>query len=321
MKDMADVAGKTIFIVGGSGGLGKEISKVLAAQGAHITIFARKQKLLEEAREEILAARENENQIIMSVAADMAIHKTAYTILNSQPRSADILYCVAGGTPNECGFLVDLEPEVMERCMNNNYYSSVYPAQAMMNIWIGEDKESPVPPVPKLRRIIFVNSSATLAPIPGYLAYSAAKSAQRAFADTMRLEVTRYSGPKSTYSVQCVFAHNFITPTFLIEQKNKPELTKKLEGSTGKLSDLEKKFPYAEKIAPTIVASVAKGDYAVMDNRMDPQLLWANMIGPSPRRGWGVVDTLLAGLMGIFLFPFVRRGWEKMCKGDALREG
>lgn len=45
----------------------------------------------------------------------------------------------------------------------------------------------------------------------------------------------RYSGPVSTYSVQCVFAHNFITPTFIEEQKNKPGLTKRLEGTTGDL--------------------------------------------------------------------------------------
>lgn len=145
----------------------------------------------------------------------------------------------------------------------------------------------------------------------------AAKSAQRSLADTMRLEATRYSGPVSTYTVQCV---NFITPTFLEEQKNKPELTKRLEGTTGGLKELEKQFPYAEKIASEIVAAVASEDFAVMDKRMDLQLLWANMIGPSPRRGLGIVDALLTILMSFFLFPFVRRGWDKTCKGDALRK-
>lgn len=159
--------------------------------------------------------------------------------------------------------------------MNNNYYSSVYPAQAVLQMWTQDDKDAKVPPSPRLRQIIFVNSSAALVPVPGYVAYSgkskkyrmicaltpveAAKSAQRALADTMRLEAMRYSGPVSTYTVHCVFAHNFITPTFLEEQKNKPELTKRLEGTTGDLSDLERHFPYAEKIAPEIVAAVARG--------------------------------------------------------------
>ena len=135
----------------------------------------------------------------------------------------------------------------------------------------------------------------------------------------MRLEATRYSGPVSTYAVQCVFAHNYITPTFLQEQKCKPELTKRLEGTTGELCDLEKHLPCAEDIAPKIVAGVATGDFAVLDNRIEAQLLWANMMGTSPRRGLGIVDSLLAILMSL-VTPFIRRGIEKVCQGDALRK-
>jgi 3-dehydrosphinganine reductase len=149
---------------------------------------------------------------------------------------------------------------------------------------------------------------------------TAAKAAQRALADTLRLEATRYSGPISDYKVQCVFAHNFITPAFIEEQKNKPELTKRLEGTTGNLEDLRKtgKFPDAEKIAPEIVEAVAKGDFAVMDGRFEPQICWATAIASSPKRGWGIWDTLLAMLVSI-IFPFIRADWEKMVKGDALR--
>ena len=211
-----------------------------------------------------------------------------------------------------------------------------------MKLWTQDDEDAAVPSSPKLRKIVFVNSSASLVPAPGYLAYSgkwlcvviewykpqrqytnwycvhqAAKAAQRSLADTLRMEVMRYSGPKSTYAVQCIFAHNFITPTFLQEQKTKPELTKRIEGTSGELHELEKQFPYAAKIAPEIVANVASGDYAVCDGRFDPQLLWANAMGASPRRGWGIVDTLMAMFM-LLAWPFVRRDMEKKCWGDAL---
>ncbi|KAI4682725.1 uncharacterized protein J4E84_007189 [Alternaria hordeiaustralica] len=165
-----------------------------------------------------------------------------------------------------------------------------------MKLWTQDDEDAAVPSSPKLRKIVFVNSSASLVPAPGYLAYS---------------------GPKSTYAVQCIFAHNFITPTFLQEQKTKPELTKRIEGTSGELHELEKQFPYAAKIAPEIVANVASGDYAVCDGRFDPQLLWANAMGASPRRGWGIVDTLMAMFM-LLAWPFVRRDMEKKCWGDAL---
>lgn len=44
------------------------------------------------------------------------------------------------------------------------------------------------------------------------------------------------------------------------------------------------------------------------------------MIDPSPRSGLGIVDLLLAKLMSYFLFPFVRHGWDELCRGDALRK-
>ncbi|KAL7629712.1 hypothetical protein AAE478_001235 [Parahypoxylon ruwenzoriense] len=282
-----------------------------------VTGDLRGKKPLDEAVSEILAVRQDKNQKINAVAGDMG----------NAANMPDILYCVAGGTPSECGFLVDLKPEIFERCMVNNFYSSVYPAQAVLKRWVEDDdaNDAEIRPRPRTRKIIFVNSSASLIPTPGYLAYSAAKAAQRALADTMRLEAMRYSGPQSNYIVQCIFAHNFITPTFLEEQKSKPSLTKRIEGteaiggdSAADISALESRFPSAHKIAPEIVAAVATNDFAVLDKRLEPQILWANMIGTSPRRGWGIVDSLLAFLM-FLVYPFVRRQTEHQCRGDALR--
>ncbi|RYO76146.1 hypothetical protein DL766_003881 [Monosporascus sp. MC13-8B] len=117
----------------------------------------------------------------------------------------DILCCVAGGTSTELGFLLDLEPQVFERCMNNNYYSSVYPAQTVLKRWAKDDENAETPPSPRLRKILFLNSSPSLI-------------------------------------VQCIFAHNYITPTFLEEQKNKPEPTKRIEQTSRDLAALEKDF-------------------------------------------------------------------------------
>lgn len=40
--------------------------------GAHVTIFARRQKPLEEAKEEILATRQNESQEVKAVSVDLS---------------------------------------------------------------------------------------------------------------------------------------------------------------------------------------------------------------------------------------------------------
>jgi 3-dehydrosphinganine reductase len=139
-------------------------------------------------------------------------------------------------------------------------------------------------------------------------------------ADTLRVEIRRYNNPKSTYSVQCVFAHNFITPSFIEEQKHRPDLTKRLEGTVGDLDDLEKsgKFPTAEKIAPEILDAIEKGNFAVMDGRFESQFCWAVSIGSNPKRGWGIWDACLA-LLAYIVWPFVRSSYEKEADGDAYR--
>lgn len=129
---------------------------------------------------------------------------------------------------------------------------------------------------------------------------------------------TRARSPP-TYAVQCIFAHNYITQTFLEEQKMKPDLCKRIEGMTATdVTTLEKHFPHVAKIAPEIVAAVASNDFAITDKRLEPQFLWAGGIGSSPKRGWGVVDSLLA-LLASLLFPLIRRDIEKKCQGDAFR--
>lgn len=150
---------------------------------------------------------------------------------------------------------------------------------------------------------------------------TAAKCAQRALADTMRLEVIRYNNPKSRYAVQCVFAHNFITPTFIEEQKHKPLLTKKIEGTEGDLATLEKtgKFPPAATIAPEIVANIDKGEFAVMDSRFEIQFCWGLGLASSPKRGCGIWDTLLA-MLACLIWPIVRRTHIKDAEGEVYRE-
>lgn len=78
---------QTIFVTGGSAGLGLEISKAAAAQGlyfidesatfltspgAHVTIFARRKHVLEEARSIIQDIRLSEGQDVNAVSVNLA---------------------------------------------------------------------------------------------------------------------------------------------------------------------------------------------------------------------------------------------------------
>lgn len=129
------------------------------------------------------------------------------------------------------------------------------------------------------------------------------------------MEALRYSNPVSNYTVHCAFPSNINTEAFIEEQKNKPKLTKEMEGTAGDATALEKKLPSAKKVADYIVSHVDSGDFAICDSS-DSSILFANMIGPSPKRGFGIVDSMLAVVVQFMIWPLQRRQWDSMCKKD-----
>jgi 3-dehydrosphinganine reductase len=86
---------------------------------------------------------------------------------------ADILYCVAGGTPTECGFLADIDPADLESCMRSNYFTAAYSASSMFKMWTEDDRLKEKESVSnKLRQIVFINSAGAFLGLPGYTAYT-----------------------------------------------------------------------------------------------------------------------------------------------------
>ncbi|KAF1973051.1 hypothetical protein BU23DRAFT_580572 [Bimuria novae-zelandiae CBS 107.79] len=234
-----DLSGKTVFVTGGSSGLGKELAKAFASQ-AHDT------------------------QTIQACSVDLG-----NPFLNILP---DALYCVAGGCQTQCGFLTDIQPTALESCMNNNYFTAAYSSQIQSST------------AAMHRQIVFINSAD---------AFLASKVAVRTLADTLRME----------YSIHIAFPANIGTEAFFEEHRNKPQLTKEMEGTAADPVELRKKLPSAKKTANAILDGVATGDFAICDS-FETGLLWANMIGPSPKRGSGVIDSIMAILVGLIIWPF-----------------
>lgn len=132
------------------------------------------------------------------------------------------------------------------------------------------------------------------------------------------MEVLRYNNPSINlrYNIHIAFPSNIDTDAFFEEQKKKPQLTKEMEGTAIDPVELRKKLPSAEKVASSIIAGVARGDFALLCDSLESTLLWANMIGPSPKRGFGILDTILAILVGLIAWPIQRRQWDAMCRKD-----
>ena len=144
----------------------------------------------------------------------------------------------------------------------------------------------------------------------------ASKCAVRGLADTLRMEAIRLSNATSRYTVHCAFPSNFISPAFVAEQERKPQLTKQLEGTMHSMEELSHRLVSIEKLALGIVEGVESGDFVLCNKSPESALLFANMVGPSPRRGLGVIDSILSVLIGLFAWPITRKRWERKCERD-----
>ncbi len=67
-----DFAGKTVFITGGSSGIGLACAEMLAARGANVLIIARRPDLLETAVKQIESKRVSEKQRFSAVQLDVS---------------------------------------------------------------------------------------------------------------------------------------------------------------------------------------------------------------------------------------------------------
>lgn len=128
------------------------------------------------------------------------------------------------------------------------------------------------------------------------------------------MEALVYSSPTRTYRIHSAFPSTFISDAFFQEQQGKPQLTMEIEGTVGTEEEMRKKHPSAAKMADIILSGLAKGDFAICDESVESPLLFANMVGVTPKRGLGIIDTLV-GVVMAFAWPLVGGPmWDRMCR-------
>lgn len=144
----------------------------------------------------------------------------------------------------------------------------------------------------------------------------------RALADTLRMEVLRHNCADSKYSIHIAFPGDFVSPGFMKEQQTKVPLNKKIQGLEQPIEQLLHTFPTSDKVASLIVRAADRGDFIICEDSFAANALFSNMLGPSPKRGWGVFDALMSPLMGWIVAPYLRWKWEGLTKkdGEELRK-
>jgi len=241
----ADFAGKTVYVVGGSLGIGLAVARRVAALGAHVLLFARRREALEEAAGSVEAARQASTQRVAWRSLDAADRAQVEQVMGE---------AVAAFGP----------PDVLVNCAGRAYphrFEDVSYAQfddtLRMNVHSCWNTVQVLLPHMRGRRggyIVNTSSVAGLIGVFGYTDYCASKFAVIGFSEALRNELK----PQGlTVSVLC--PPDTDTPGFAIENRTKPEETRAISATAKVLS--------ADAVAEALLDGMRSGRLLIIPGR------------------------------------------------------
>ncbi|XP_071091852.1 3-dehydrosphinganine reductase-like [Haliotis cracherodii] len=230
-----------VLITGGSSGIGKALAIEVAKRGANISLLARNQIRLQEAKEEVEKyLQDKSNQRIICISADLS--KDAATVEKAVRQAEEQLGTVhllvnCAGT-SISGTFEDTSVEEFKRMIDINYMGSVYATKAVVPGMKRRQKG----------RIVFVSSQAGQIGLFGFTAYSASKYALRGLAESLHMELKPYN-----VYVTLAFPADTDTPGFAEEQKSKPAETRLISETAGLFQPTD--------VAQTVIKDAIQGRF------------------------------------------------------------
>lgn len=235
--------GKHVLVTGGSSGIGLSVASQLLGHGASITILARRQSLLDEAKA-ALGAPQRTHTLAVDVADEPAVTQKVGAHLTQYP--ADMLINNAGVVMP--GRFVELEYRHFREMMDVNYFGTVHMCRAVIPQLIGRGGG----------HVLNVSSMAGAIGIYGYTAYAASKFAICGFSEALRGEMWPHK-----IRVSVCLPPDTDTPQLVFENQFKPAETKAIAGNVKTMT--------ADDVATSILTGMAKGKYEIVPG-MDGQL-------------------------------------------------
>jgi 3-dehydrosphinganine reductase len=203
-----DFRNQHVIITGGSSGIGRAVASLLTQRGAHVSIIARRQELLDDALGVLEDLRVNHEQRLLARSADVAdwdqMQETmvALTVDGYPP---DLLINAAGIV--HCGYLQESSMESFYNTVDVDLYGTVHAVKAALPMMMERCSGH------------IVNFSSVLGFMGsfGYASYCAAKFAVRGFSDVLRHEMKPYG-----IHVSVVFPQDTDTPQLHYERQIQP---------------------------------------------------------------------------------------------------
>ncbi len=209
--------GKSVYITGGSSGIGLAAAKHLARAGANVAIAARGKDRLDAALAEVKALARTPEQKFIAIACDVsdpAEARRAAAETLAAFGQCDVVIANAGVA--HCMRIIDADDAAFEHTMRVNYLGTVHTIRAFL------------PHLFERRggRIGIVSSLLGFMGTFGYTAYAPTKFAQVGFAECLRQECLEYD-----VSVSLCYPPDTDTPQLVAENLTKPAETKAISGN------------------------------------------------------------------------------------------
>lgn len=232
--------GAHVVVTGGSSGIGKSIAIECYRQGAFITLVARDEAKLIQAKKEVEKCAINDKQVVLCISVDVSsdYNQVESVIKQAQEKLGPVDMLVnCAGTSISAKF-EEVEVDRFKKLMEVNYLGSVYPTRAVITTM----KER------RMGRIMFVSSQAGQIGLFGYTAYSPTKFALRGLAESLQMEIKPYN-----IYVTLAYPPDTDTPLLAEENKMKPLETKLISETSG--------VSQPDHVAKIIVRDAVQGNF------------------------------------------------------------
>jgi 3-dehydrosphinganine reductase len=269
-----DFTNQHVIVTGGSSGIGRAVACLLTEHGAHVSVIARRQELLDKALGAFEDLRQSPRQRFQAVSADVSSWeqtRDAISVLTTGDHPPDLLINAAGFT--HPGYFEQLSLDIFRQNIQINYFGTLHPIKAVL------------PMMMERRRGHIVNfaSIAGFVGTFGYTAYGASKFAVRGLSDALRVEMKPYG-----ISVSVVFPPNTDTPQLHYENRYKPEEAHRIEGVVRLLE--------AHQVAEVVVRGIERRRAYILPGLETKVFFWiANGLNSRPNiLHWFFFDRVVA---------------------------
>jgi 3-dehydrosphinganine reductase len=233
--------GKNIYITGGSSGIGLEVARRVAAEGAHVLLFARTESKLEEARRDVEKRKADSGQRIAALPLDVSDDRAVRSVMDRAVQEfgpPDILLTSAG--VGSADHFENITYEAFDSVMRINLYGTRNVIAALLG-----------PLKARTGHVAIISSIAGYLGMFGYTAYGTSKFALVGFAECIRGELKRL-GIRLTLACP----PETDTPFLVEESKTIPPQSRVLKNLAGRLSP--------EVVADRIIRGIRMNSYLVI---------------------------------------------------------